>query len=212
MTKKYVQYGCGLSAPKEWVNFDSSPTLQIQKTPIIGWFLKRFLNVEFPNNVLYGDIITGLPIEQESCDGLYCSHVLEHLSLNDFYSSVRNSFKILKTGGIFRIVVPDLELAAREYIAGLEEHDSNASINFIGNNTLIGMEKREKGFKSLISSHFGSDRHLWMWDQYSLSSALLSAGFSSVRVCKFNDSEDKMFLHVEEESRFKNALCIECKK
>ena len=36
MKKKYVQYGCGLSAPNEWINFDVSPTLRIQKIPIIG--------------------------------------------------------------------------------------------------------------------------------------------------------------------------------
>jgi hypothetical protein len=34
MTKIYIQYGCGLSAPKEWTNFDVSPTLRIQKLPI----------------------------------------------------------------------------------------------------------------------------------------------------------------------------------
>ena len=27
-TNIYVQYGCGLCAPKEWVNFDVSPTLR----------------------------------------------------------------------------------------------------------------------------------------------------------------------------------------
>ena len=45
MTKIYVQYGCGLSAPKEWINFDVSPTLRIQKTPILGSILKSKLNV-----------------------------------------------------------------------------------------------------------------------------------------------------------------------
>lgn len=84
--KKYVQYGCGLSAPKEWINFDVSPTLRIQKVPILGTLLKKRLNINFPTNVLHGDIIEGLPIERNSCDGLCCSHLLEHLSFQDFTS------------------------------------------------------------------------------------------------------------------------------
>ncbi len=84
MTKIYIQYGCGLSAPKEWTNFDVSPTLRIQKLPIIGAILKSSLNTSFPKNVQYGDIINGLPVKENSCDGLYCSHTLEHLSLNDY--------------------------------------------------------------------------------------------------------------------------------
>ena len=91
MTKIYVQYGCGLSAPKEWTNFDVSPTLRIQKTPLLGTILKSKLNTTFPSNVLYGDIIKGLPIDENSCDGLYCSHTLEHLSLQDFRKALINS-------------------------------------------------------------------------------------------------------------------------
>ena len=41
MKKIYVQYGCGLAAPKEWMNFDGSPTLRVQQIPIIGALLKK---------------------------------------------------------------------------------------------------------------------------------------------------------------------------
>ena len=36
MLKKYVQYGCGFSAPEQWLNFDASPTLRFERLPIIG--------------------------------------------------------------------------------------------------------------------------------------------------------------------------------
>ena len=36
MSKKYVHYGCGLSAPEEWDNYDVSLTLRVQQTPILG--------------------------------------------------------------------------------------------------------------------------------------------------------------------------------
>ncbi|MCB0428967.1 MAG: hypothetical protein KDD54_02555 [Flavobacteriales bacterium] len=72
----YVQYGCGLSAPEKWLNFDASPTLRIQKIPVLGQILRKKLNVVFPDNVIYGDIVKGLPIEVDSCEGVYCSHVV----------------------------------------------------------------------------------------------------------------------------------------
>lgn len=211
MTKNYVQYGCGLSAPKEWSNFDVSPTLRIQKTPIIGAILKNRLNTTFPSNVLYGDILKGLPVAENSCDGLYCSHTLEHFSLEDFRLALKNSFKVLKKGGIFRCVVPDLEGAARKYLHDFDNGDNQASINFL-RSTILGLKKRPRGAKGFLSTFLGNSAHLWMWDYKSLSEELKNAGFSQIRNCKFNDSRDEMFKYVEDPNRFENAVAIECVK
>ena len=91
MDKKYVQYGCGFSAPSEWINYDASPTLYYERIPIIGKLYTRN-NIRFPENVKFGDIIKGLPEEQDSCDGVYCSHVLEHLSYEDFIIAIKNTY------------------------------------------------------------------------------------------------------------------------
>lgn len=211
MEKKYVQYGCGLSAPKEWTNFDVSPTLRIQKVPVVGRLLKKQLNTTFPANVQFGDIIKGLPIAPNSCDGLYCSHTLEHLALNDFRVALRNSLNVLKTGGIFRCVVPDIEMMARSYITSLDSGNESASVKFI-ENTLMGIKQRPRGTKNLVKSFFGNAHHLWMWDHQSLMKELKDAGFTAVRVAKFGDSEDEMFKHVESEDRFKGSVAVEARK
>lgn len=211
MANIYVQYGCGLSAPLSWKNFDASPTLRIQKVPVLGFLSRKKLNTSFPPNVLYGDIVKGLPVNEASCDGLYCSHVLEHLSLNDFRIALRNSFKILKPEGIFRCVVPDLELMARSYIKHLDNGNRLASISFI-KDTLLGIDQRARGFKGLLSSFWGNSHHLWMWDNSSLSEELKKAGFVQIRSCRFNDCEDEMFKQVENADRFENAVAIECRK
>ncbi|MBS4044354.1 MAG: methyltransferase domain-containing protein [Chitinophagaceae bacterium] len=207
---KYVQYGCGLSAPKEWINYDASPTLVLQKIPLVSSFLQ--LNTKFPSNVKYGDIVKGLPIDENSCDGLYCSHTLEHLSLYDFRIALKNSFKILKKGGIFRCVVPDLEYAAKLYLEELKAGKTSASIKFISITTMLGVEKRSRGLKGLIVSFLGNSKHLWMWDYKSLEVELKNVGFNSIRKCEFSDCNDKMFKYVEEASRFKNSVAFECIK
>lgn len=212
MIKKqhYVQYGCALSAPKQWTNYDVSPTLIIQRTPIIGYLLKSQLNIIFPKNVKYGDIIKGLPVKENSCNGIYCSHTLEHLSLNDFRKALKNTYRILDYEGTFRFVVPDLEWAARAYINSINEN-KEASIEFM-NNTLLGKKVRPRGLKGFINTFLGNSNHLWMWDKNSLEYELEKIGFKDIRVAKFNDCEDKMFIHVEEEGRFKDSIAMECKK
>ena len=71
----------------------------------------------FPANVEYGDIVKGLPVPTGSCRGIYSSHVLEHLALNDLRKALRETHRLLAEGGTFRLVVPDLEHEARTYLA-----------------------------------------------------------------------------------------------
>jgi SAM-dependent methyltransferase len=209
--KKYIQYGCGFSAPNEWINFDASPTLRTQKLPIIGKLFKRIMSVKFPRNTHYGDILKGLPVPDNSCDGIYCSHVLEHLSLSDFQLALKNTHKLLKKGGIFRLVVPDLEIEARNYVDGLNRKDSTASISFM-ENTSLGKKSRQKNLKAFLASFYGNSNHLWMWDYNSLSYQLKINSFKDIRRCEFNDCPDISFKLVESKSRFINAVAIECKK
>lgn len=209
--KKYVQYGCGLSAPKEWVNFDTSPTLKIQKIPLIGSMIKSRLNASFPSNVKFGNIIKGLPVDDNSCDGLYCSHILEHLSYEDFIIALKNSHKILKSGGLFRLVMPDLENLVNNYIENKKSGNSQASVKFI-KDSFMGMENRPKGLKGIMTAFLGNSKHLWLWDKDATVAELEKAGFKNIRPCKFNDSKDFMFELVEDLDRFKGSIALEMTK
>ena len=207
MADKYVQYGCGWSSPDEWQNFDSSPTLFYERIPILG---KLYVRNEqrFPENVQYGNIVKGLPIAKESCDGLYCSHVLEHLALDELRIALRNSYNLLKKGGVFRLVLPDMKIMAKRY---LEKNDRDACMAFI-RDIHMGEENRPRGFFSFLKSWFGASRHLWMWDFESLSLELENAGFTDIRRAYFNDSKDQKYKYVEAEDRWTDALGIECKR
>lgn len=206
----YVQYGCGLSAPDGWLNFDASPTLRLQKLPLIGRFIKR--EVPFPKQVKYGNIIKGLPgISPESCDGVYCSHVLEHLSQADCRTAVFRTWEMLKPGARFRCVVPDLAAAARNYLQSKDKGDKDAAHAFM-QQTMLGVETRPAGLVGAAATWLGNSKHLWMWDHESLSALMYEAGFSSVRNCAFNDSEDQTFQLVEDIGRFHDAVALEAIK
>ncbi|MCF8261501.1 MAG: methyltransferase domain-containing protein [Melioribacteraceae bacterium] len=205
--KIFAQFGCGYSNPTGWINYDSSPTLRLEKLPLIGMFLTKNES-RFPEGILYGDIVKGLPLPENSCDGLYSSHVLEHLAYEDLKTALKNSYKVLKPNGIFRMVLPDLETLATAYV---ESNEEIASHKFM-RHTILGVEKRSRGLKNLIIELFGNSRHLWMWDYKGLSLELKNAGFRNIRKAKFNDSSEAMFKKVEDVDRFENALAIECIK
>ena len=208
----YVQYGCGLSSPEGWLNFDASPTLRLQRIPLLGSIFRKVSSVKFPVSVLYGDIIKGLPgVQNNSCKGVYCSHILEHLSLEDVRIALNNSHKIMASGGIFRLVLPDLSIYARNYINAFDKKDPNASIEFM-KVSMLGVEKRQRGIKGILDYLLSNKHHLWMWDSVSMTNELKAAGFREVRTCMFNDSNDDMFKLVESEGRFNEAIALEAIK
>jgi hypothetical protein len=203
-----VQYGCGLCAPETWRNFDASPTLRLQRIPLLGYYFTGGEFPVFPENVEYGDIVKGLPVPAESCTAIYCSHTLEHLSLNDFRTALKNTHSYLESKGIFRLVVPDLEQLARDYV---NSSDAIASISFMERSEL-GKKSRPSGLRGFLRDWLGNSAHLWMWDFKSIVRELEQSGYRNVRLAKFGDSQDPSFRDVEDIDRWTNCLGVECSK
>ena len=202
----YLQYGCGMSAPKRWRNFDSSPTLRFERLPIVGGIYTKN-TTRFPANVEYGDIVKGLPVSAGTCCAIYCSHVLEHLSLSDCKTALHNTQKLLRPGGIFRLVMPDLEYLARQYLA---QATPQAAHDFM-TNAHLGQTTRSRGLAGALVAWLGNSLHLWMWDYQSLVPELTAAGFRGIRRASFGDSTDALFGDVEERGRWDNCLGVECR-
>jgi predicted SAM-dependent methyltransferase len=208
MAGQYVQYGCGWSAPDGWLNFDCSPTLKFERLPLIGRLYTRNVG-RFPAAVRIGDIVKGLPIGKGSCDGIYCSHVLEHLCLEDFHVALQRTYEYLKPGGTFRFVLPDLNYLARTY---LNDPNSNAASEFMIHSAL-GQKTRFRGLRGMLRSWLGNSSHLWMWDDKAMRAELEKQGFKNIRRAAFNDSEDPMFKLAEHPDRFgEKNLAMECRK
>jgi SAM-dependent methyltransferase len=206
MNNLYVQYGCGLFAPTGWRNFDASPTLRLQKLPVVGRFMSHGGHERFPSNVEYGDIVVGLPIPAKSCRAIYCSHVLEHLALDDFRVALKNTYSYLEEGGIFRFVLPDLEQLAKEYLASGEP---TAALEFM-EHSYLGRKIRPRKLKGFVFEWLGNSTHLWMWDFESISVELEKAGFQRIRRAEFGDSSVSHFKEAEDIGRWQNCLGVEC--
>lgn len=204
---QYINYGCGWTAPEGWRNFDASPTLRFERLPVLGQLYTRN-PARFPRNAEYGDILKGLPIPPGSCKGIYCSHVLEHLSLEDLRLALRRTYDLLAPGGLFRLVMPDLEYHIVQYVRSTSV---NAAEIFM-RDTCLGVERRPKNLKAFLVDWIGNSKHLWLWDFKSICSELGIAGFVNVRRAKLGDSPDLRFVEVEEANRWENCVGVECSR
>lgn len=203
----FIQYGSGFSAPASWRNFDASPTLWFERLPLVGRVYTRNAR-RFPSNVEFGDIVRGLPVAPATARAVYASHVIEHLALEDARAALRNTFGLLMPGGLFRIVVPDLEALARQY---LSQPSATAAADFMRNSGL-GRESRPRSLPGAARAWLGNSAHLWMWDFKALETELHGVGFASVRRCQVGDSAEPRFADVEDPGRFVDAVAVECSK
>jgi predicted SAM-dependent methyltransferase len=100
-----VNVGCGSRLHPAWINLDvyrSAPGVTVH------------------------DIRKGLPFADGSVDVCYHSHVLEHLTPAAGRDLIGECYRVLRPGGVLRVVVPDLERIARSYLAALDEASSGS--------------------------------------------------------------------------------------
>jgi len=206
---RYIHFGCGLCAPATWRNFDAGPAFWIERhLPVLKPALLARGFPDYPRNIEYGNVIKGLPVAPASAAAAYCSHVLEHLALDEFRTTLRNVFTYLQPGGTFRFVLPDLEALVRAYA---NSSDAEAASRFM-RESYLGADSQGKGSSRLLRMLFGRSAHLWMWDEKNMTQELAAAGFTSIRRARMGDNPDPHFADVEDAGRWENCLGMECRR
>jgi SAM-dependent methyltransferase len=94
-----VNLGCGLTYHHAWDNFDLLPA---------------------DDGIRHLDLLKRFPIADGSYRYCYNSHVLEHMPRAHASMFLGEIYRILRPGGVIRIVVPDLEGIIRRYLSELE--------------------------------------------------------------------------------------------
>jgi hypothetical protein len=114
----------------------------------------------------------------------------------------------LRPGGVFRLVVPDLEHLVRGY---LSNDDLDAAIKFM-EITGLGKKHRVRSIAGMLSEWIGNSAHLWMWDEKAMEQELSRQGFVKIRRAALGDCDDRRFDDVEQPDRFAGALAVQCEK
>ncbi len=207
--------GCGTktSSAQGVVNLDNSILLRLR----CSWWLRPFTRLvlnherlqklrELPPNIEFHDITRGLPFADQSCDAVYHSHLLEHLDrlvAMRFLAEVR---RVLKPGGIHRIVVPDLEKKCRAYLNNLEQSVAHPGISPAHDRFVASLieqsvrreatgTRRQRPLRRLVENLLLGDArrrghtHQWMYDRVNLRAKLERTGHRDVRVVDDHTSE-----------------------
>ena len=219
---KKVNLGSGTACLDEWINIDSSFNARLAKYPRLRYLLfkigvlpKKYYEMSWSKHIhkiMVRDVRKKLPFDDKSIDFIYSSHLIEHLRKDEAEKVLRECFRVLQKGGLIRLVVPDLELMARNYLKEIEEIRNEGKRDFLPSERFldilgVGVERTKTPF---ILKIFSSGRHRWMYDQISLAELLDYCGFVNTQKQNYKEGEclDINFL----DNRPEHSLYLEARK
>jgi predicted SAM-dependent methyltransferase len=163
-----VNLGAGQDIKSGWVNID----IGASKSP----------------DYLQWDLSKGLPSYIREADMFYSSHFWEHLEEKEANALGRLCVERLKSGGVFRVSVPDFELICRKYLEG----DWGFFDLLHWNNF---SEPNRRSFIDVVSYTVyqiqdGVQEHKTIWDSQKLIKHLESYGLKDVKIVKYDPTID----------------------
>lgn len=142
-----------------------------------------------------------MPFKDATMDGIYCSHMLEHLDRKEGEAFLKECFRVLKPGAYIRLLVPNTTLLSKQLLS--EELDMHKVYN-------VAAEQSEDNAE--IFYHLLLDGHKTIYDGDALGVKLIKAGFVIPMFKKQNDTSwpvfDKFIMDMYPEI----SLIVEAKK
>ena len=140
-----------------------------------------------PTNDLVADLGAGIPLRSDSVDFIHSEDFLEHLSLDAGKRFLAESHRVLKRGGVMRILTPDLRLLIESvYLSQRPEHLAwcDAQLGTSGPCEALNMHLRMDG------------EHRFIYDERYLTKLLSDLGFR-VRRVSWNRSRHRFLRYVD---------------
>lgn len=172
-----LHVGCGKVKLQGWINADLDPRAQL----VIN--IKHHL--PFPGNHL---------------DRIYSEHVLEHVPVESGLVFLKEAHRTLKSGGVVRIAMPDLDDIVDGYTHDWRRFDW---IHWPGHEFI---ETKAE----MINIAFRWWGHLYLYNSEELERRLREAGFSTITFCDHGNSSHHDLRNLE--TRTDSRLVVEATK
>jgi SAM-dependent methyltransferase len=209
-----LNIGCGPGGKFDgYINIDNSPSIILGKLSAIKKVL-RALNIIDESRfvadwsgIIRCDVSKGIHYGDDTVDKIYSSHLLEHIPRDRGVSFIKECHRVLKRGGVMRLVVPDLFFHAERYVEatraliGREKLPEDRTLHDVFLNTIYGAYLKKR--------RYGAE-HYYMYDLPTLVSILKNSGFENIKKCKFKEGADKELASFD--SRPDESLHLECIK
>jgi predicted SAM-dependent methyltransferase len=185
-----VNIGCGLSAKPEWVNLDFFP---------------------FPGVNCLHDCRRGLPFSDDSVKCIFTEHFFEHIDyIEEVPFFLSECYRVLKPGGVIRIIVPDAEKYLRAYCA--EGWEEIARIRPLLPDHTDGDGSRYNTKMEVVNAVFRRYfEHKYAYDFSTLEFVLRRYGFCDVQRQSFGKSVEAE-LSIDKADRATESLYVEAVK
>jgi predicted SAM-dependent methyltransferase len=172
-TIRKLQIGAGLQTFNDWLNTDFSPQVP---------------------QIVFMDIRTPFPLPDNSFDYIFAEHVIEHVSYEAGCAMLKESLRVLRTGGRIRIATPDLQV-----LLSLNATDHSEMqlryMRWITANFLPHVETPKAVF--VINNAFQNWGHQFLYDSQSLASLLQQTGFVDITQCESGHSTDAVLTGID---------------
>jgi SAM-dependent methyltransferase len=157
--------------------------VQYKYNSVTGDFDKELKDLKDACTLNY-DLMNGIPIEDNSLDGINMSHFLEHFTRDDGLFILKECLRVLKPGSVLRISCPDLKKYAEAYVQGNDEYFRHPLVSKFVN--YKGLSARGDLF--IHKAYDGSNGHKWFYDANSAIQLALDAGFKKGVSKKLHES------------------------
>jgi predicted SAM-dependent methyltransferase len=215
-----LNIGSGPAAAPGWVNIDGSWQARLAGHRWLARALSKTLGVEvghWPTAVQYRNVKQGLGCRDGSVAAVYASHLVEHLYREEALTLLREIRRVLKPGGICRIVVPDVAAIVGWYLA--HQREPAAQKQQPSSELLMGMmllrpsRPRGRGVLGFVRQWTDLHEHKWMYDEEGLLALFAEAGFTGAEPRAFLSSAiaRDLLSQVEHADRVVNGagVCVE---
>ena len=174
-----LNWGCGSHVATGWINSDIKDEAGID---------------------LVADIRRGLPLEDDSVDYAVSVHALPELPYPELAPTLAELCRVLRPGGVLRLVLPDLDRAIDAYRGGEADYF-----------TVPADEVRSPGGRFIVHALWlGYTRTLFTLDF--TEELLASAGFECVSACAYRRTTGPYGRIVELDNRPEESLYVEARK
>lgn len=210
LRRRLINLGCGPHVSKtSWDDYDGSWNVLASRLPMgLGLLSRKLLGHKgdgYPQHVQYLNVKRALPFADRSVDAVYFSHLLEHLHLDEGRRLLIECHRVLRAGGVIRIVVPDTEHFLDSY-RGDRASGSDACLNLNRNLSYRPLVGKTGLLRSLYTAATDFHSHKFMYDRPFLSECLRVAGFEAISEANYGHSRIAEIEQVELRERLNPGL------
>lgn len=163
----------------------------------------------FQPNVGYGaDLRYPLLIDDAVFNGIFTEHTLEHLNYSEVAKILAECQRVLKPGGLIRVIVPDLSIFVENYVSNNVSWFRDWEREVLkprGRSMISRMEAL-----SFVTQENG---HRSAWDFETMEKFLMRAGFTEIQKRAYHEGRDARLLQDKDDlDRTMLSLYVEARK